>query len=219
MSECLDPFRFLLISLAGWMNQRQLNAIEYLREEKSSETDAPGLGEGHTGFSPDSVGGHGARGCESRRRRTPSSVRAPSRIKVSSARFHPHWPVPLRGPIDRNRGRAREAPQEALSARRRGASGGQRLSLKDRVFRTTTPQDEISESVNRYATGVKSRIVLVDGRASLFHSPVTKSSRVRISPRRSQPDLAPIRNLAMDHELANSRRSHPSRGARIKMVA
>ncbi len=33
MSKCLDPFRFLLISLAGWMNQRQLNAIDYLREE------------------------------------------------------------------------------------------------------------------------------------------------------------------------------------------
>ena len=33
MSKFLDPFRFLLISLAGWMNQRQLNAIEYLREE------------------------------------------------------------------------------------------------------------------------------------------------------------------------------------------
>ena len=33
MSKCLDPFRFLLISLAVWMNQRQLNAIEYLREE------------------------------------------------------------------------------------------------------------------------------------------------------------------------------------------
>jgi hypothetical protein len=29
----LDPFRFLLISLAGLMNQRQLNAIDYLREE------------------------------------------------------------------------------------------------------------------------------------------------------------------------------------------
>jgi hypothetical protein len=33
MSKCLDPFRFLLISLAGWMNQRRLIAIEYLREE------------------------------------------------------------------------------------------------------------------------------------------------------------------------------------------
>src|SRR5206468_3792614 len=29
----LDPFRFVMISLAGWMNQRQLQAIEYLREE------------------------------------------------------------------------------------------------------------------------------------------------------------------------------------------
>jgi hypothetical protein len=33
MSAFLDPFRFLLISLAGWMNQRQLDAICYLREE------------------------------------------------------------------------------------------------------------------------------------------------------------------------------------------
>ena len=29
----LDPFRFLLISVAGWMNQQQQHAIEYLREE------------------------------------------------------------------------------------------------------------------------------------------------------------------------------------------
>ena len=29
----LDPFRFLLISLAGWLNQRRLNATESLREE------------------------------------------------------------------------------------------------------------------------------------------------------------------------------------------
>ncbi len=27
------PFRFLLISLSGWMKQRQLSAIDYLREE------------------------------------------------------------------------------------------------------------------------------------------------------------------------------------------
>jgi transposase InsO family protein len=33
MSKVLDPFRFLLIAVAGWMNQRQLQAIEYLREE------------------------------------------------------------------------------------------------------------------------------------------------------------------------------------------
>src|SRR3954463_6940471 len=29
----LDPFQFLLIAIAGWMNQRQLQVIEYLREE------------------------------------------------------------------------------------------------------------------------------------------------------------------------------------------
>ena len=29
----LDPFQFLLVSIAGWMNQRQLQVIEYLREE------------------------------------------------------------------------------------------------------------------------------------------------------------------------------------------
>jgi transposase InsO family protein len=29
----LDPFRFVLISMAGWMNQQQQHAIEYLREE------------------------------------------------------------------------------------------------------------------------------------------------------------------------------------------
>src|SRR4051812_20963246 len=28
-----DPFRFVLICVAGWMNQRQLQMIEYLREE------------------------------------------------------------------------------------------------------------------------------------------------------------------------------------------
>jgi putative transposase len=33
MPTVLDPFRFLLISVAGWMNQRQLQMIDYLREE------------------------------------------------------------------------------------------------------------------------------------------------------------------------------------------
>jgi hypothetical protein len=33
MSRFLDPFRFVLITVAGWMNQRQLQAIDYLREE------------------------------------------------------------------------------------------------------------------------------------------------------------------------------------------
>src|SRR5512141_1556468 len=33
MLRVLDPFRFLLIAVAGWMNQRQLQMIDYLREE------------------------------------------------------------------------------------------------------------------------------------------------------------------------------------------
>ncbi len=33
MLRPLDPFRFLLIAVAGWMNQRQLQIIDYLREE------------------------------------------------------------------------------------------------------------------------------------------------------------------------------------------
>jgi len=33
MSKLLDPFRFLLLAVAGWMNQRQLQVIDYLREE------------------------------------------------------------------------------------------------------------------------------------------------------------------------------------------
>jgi putative transposase len=33
MSSVLDPFRFVVIAVAGWMNQRQLHAIDYLREE------------------------------------------------------------------------------------------------------------------------------------------------------------------------------------------
>jgi hypothetical protein len=32
-SKVLDPFRFLLICVAGWMNQQQQDAIDYLREE------------------------------------------------------------------------------------------------------------------------------------------------------------------------------------------
>ena len=29
----LDPFRFLLVAVSGWMNQRQLQVIDYIREE------------------------------------------------------------------------------------------------------------------------------------------------------------------------------------------
>src|SRR5919205_1259509 len=33
MPRVLDPFRFVLIAVSGWMNQRQLQVIDYLREE------------------------------------------------------------------------------------------------------------------------------------------------------------------------------------------
>jgi hypothetical protein len=33
MPRVLDPIQFVIIALAGWMNTRQLQTIEYLREE------------------------------------------------------------------------------------------------------------------------------------------------------------------------------------------
>ena len=33
MPRMLDPVQFVLIAIAGWMNQRQEQMIEYLREE------------------------------------------------------------------------------------------------------------------------------------------------------------------------------------------
>ena len=33
MTLALDPFRLLLISLAGWVNQRQQDVIDFLQEE------------------------------------------------------------------------------------------------------------------------------------------------------------------------------------------
>ena len=33
MKKSLDPFRFLLIAVCSWMNQQQLELIDYLREE------------------------------------------------------------------------------------------------------------------------------------------------------------------------------------------
>ncbi|MEK7408408.1 MAG: hypothetical protein AAB225_25325 [Acidobacteriota bacterium] len=33
MRRTFDPFRLLLVSIAGWLNQQQRDAIDYLREE------------------------------------------------------------------------------------------------------------------------------------------------------------------------------------------
>ena len=34
MPRMLDPFQFVLVAVAGWMNQRQQQTIEYLRENR-----------------------------------------------------------------------------------------------------------------------------------------------------------------------------------------
>ena len=33
ITKSLDPFRFVLIAVSGWMNRQQLELIHYLREE------------------------------------------------------------------------------------------------------------------------------------------------------------------------------------------
>ena len=41
MPRVRDPFRFLLIALSGWMNQRQLPVIDCLREENRARSGNP----------------------------------------------------------------------------------------------------------------------------------------------------------------------------------
>jgi transposase InsO family protein len=45
MTKSLDPFRFLLIAVSGWMNQQQLQLIDYLREENRVLREQLGLGQ------------------------------------------------------------------------------------------------------------------------------------------------------------------------------
>jgi hypothetical protein len=50
MRASLDPFSFLVVSIAGWMNQHQQNVIEYLTEENCILRDQPdnsGTGRDH----------------------------------------------------------------------------------------------------------------------------------------------------------------------------
>jgi hypothetical protein len=42
MPRVLDPFRFVLIAVAGWMNQRQLQIVDHLREENRVLREQPG---------------------------------------------------------------------------------------------------------------------------------------------------------------------------------
>ena len=37
MPRMLDPFQFLLVAVAGWMNRHQQQTIEYLREENGRD--------------------------------------------------------------------------------------------------------------------------------------------------------------------------------------
>jgi hypothetical protein len=41
MSLTFDPFRLLLISLAGWVNQHQRDVIDYLEEERRADPAGP----------------------------------------------------------------------------------------------------------------------------------------------------------------------------------
>ena len=45
MRNILDPFRFVVIAVAGWMNQKQQHAIEYLREENRVLREQLGTGD------------------------------------------------------------------------------------------------------------------------------------------------------------------------------
>jgi putative transposase len=51
MTRVMNPFQFVLIAVAGWMNQRQQQAIDYLREENRVLREQ--LGERHLRFSDD----------------------------------------------------------------------------------------------------------------------------------------------------------------------
>jgi hypothetical protein len=51
MPRTLDPFQFLLVAISGWMNQRQLQVIEYLREENRVRREQ--LGEHRLRFNDD----------------------------------------------------------------------------------------------------------------------------------------------------------------------
>ncbi len=70
------------------------------------------------------------------------SLRAPRRVKASSAQCHPHGSVLLRGPMDGHRVRAREALRGALSAGDAGSKVRNR-SLQTRQ-RPSTPLDHTS---------------------------------------------------------------------------
>src|SRR5213596_663620 len=52
MQTGLDPFRFVIIAVAGWMNQYQQHAIDYLLEEKSAAGEFDSAMTSATGLRP-----------------------------------------------------------------------------------------------------------------------------------------------------------------------
>jgi hypothetical protein len=46
MRALLDPFSFVVIAIAGWMNQHQQQVIEYLMEEADSRNKRGGVAAG-----------------------------------------------------------------------------------------------------------------------------------------------------------------------------
>jgi hypothetical protein len=48
MLQVLDPFRFVLIAVAGWMHQREYQIIDYLREENRVLSNWANVGSGLT---------------------------------------------------------------------------------------------------------------------------------------------------------------------------
>ena len=72
MRHALNPFRFMVTAVAGWMNQQQQHAIDYLREENRVVREQ--------------LGGRRLRFTDDQRRRL-----APDR-KLTGERFHSREP-------------------------------------------------------------------------------------------------------------------------------
>src|SRR4051794_19725188 len=68
----LDPFRFVLISLAGWMNQQRQQATEYLREENK--------------FLPEQLGGRRLRFTDEQRRRLAAKAKGLGPVRSGGGR-------------------------------------------------------------------------------------------------------------------------------------
>ena len=67
MPRVHDPFRFVLVAVAGWMNQRQLQTMDYLREENGgsgsnsiTSTAFPRRGRAVVTWTPSTAGSSGA---------------------------------------------------------------------------------------------------------------------------------------------------------------